>query len=96
MLLADTLFRAYVPGTSGQGELEFEIINMIKYLPIYKIFLPIQRENENYESLQVHKTVIQQGRPEQETTLPSISPSILNFVGSYVQKHCKDLFWSVK
>lgn len=34
MLLADTLSRAYVPGTCDQGEPEFETINMLKYLPI--------------------------------------------------------------
>ena len=54
MLLADTLSRAYVPEASGQGESEFETINMLKYLPISEErLLQIQRETENDESLQV-------------------------------------------
>ncbi|CAB4006649.1 Transposon Ty3-G Gag-Pol poly [Paramuricea clavata] len=73
MLFADTLSRAYVPETTGQGEPEFETINMLKYLPISEErLLQIQRETENDESLQVLKAVIQQGWPEQKSALPNI------------------------
>ena len=76
MFLADMLFRAYL--TSGaQIESEFETINMMNYLPISEARLQqIQRETEQDALLQVLKTVIQHGWPEDKSTLPlPASPS---------------------
>ena len=76
MFLADTLFRAYLP-SGGQIESEFETINMMNYLPISEARLQqIQRETEQDALLQVLKTVIQHGWPEDKSTLPlPASPS---------------------
>ena len=76
MFLADTLFRAYLP-SDAQIESEFETINMMNYLPISEARLQqIQRETEQDALLQVLKTVIQHGWPEDKSTLPlPASPS---------------------
>ena len=76
MFLADTLFRAYLP-SGTQIESEFETINMMNYLPISEARLQqIQRETEQDALLQVLKTVIQHGWPEDKSTLPlPASPS---------------------
>ena len=76
MFLADMLFRAYLP-SGAQIESEFETINMMNYLPISEARLQqIQRETEQDALLQVLKTVIQHGWPEDKSTLPlSASPS---------------------
>ena len=53
-------FHAHLLTWPGQGESEFETINMLKYLPISEErLLQIQRETENDESFQVLKAVIQ-------------------------------------
>ena len=76
MFLADMLFRAYLP-SGAQIESEFETINMMNYLPISEARLQqIQRETEQDALLQVLKTVIQHGWPEDKSTLPlPASPS---------------------
>ena len=76
MFLADTLFRAYLP-SGAQIESEFETINMMNYLPISEARLQqIQRETEQDALLQVLKTVIQHGWPEDKSTRPlPASPS---------------------
>jgi len=78
MFLADTLSRAYLP-SRVQVESGFETIKVTNYLPISQAtLLQIQRETEKDETLQTLKAVIQQGWPDDESTLPSVVSPYVN------------------
>ena len=78
MFLADTLSRAFLPADK-QDENEFEIINMMKYLPVSEErLLLIQQDTEADGSLQVLKVVIQKGWPEHKSDVPSIISPYFN------------------
>ena len=63
------LSRAYLPDTGNQSEIEH--VNMVQYLPIRPERLQqLKTETESDEALQLLKTVIRDGWPEEKHELP--------------------------
>ena len=73
MFLSDTFSRAYLPKTDKNPQAEFEVVNVVKFLPMSESKISkIKREAEKDESLQQLKFVIQNGWPEEKTLLPEL------------------------
>ena len=71
MYIADLLSRAYLPEVGGEDAKEFELVNMIKPLPVSDQKLKeIQRETEAEQNLQVAKSLILKGWPNDNSDLP--------------------------
>ena len=69
MFLSDTLSRAYLPET-GKVQNDIEAINMVSFLPISRERLDeIKQHTSSDETLEILKDVIQQGWPEDKTSL---------------------------
>ena len=65
MYISNMLSRAYLPDTGNQSEIEH--VNMIQYLPIRPERLQqLKTETDSDEALQLLKTVIRDGWPEEE------------------------------
>ena len=64
MFIADTLSRAYLPIDKEQDATEFEVIHAVQYLPMRDdVIQDIRDSTEQDSTLQVVKSVIQQGWP---------------------------------
>ena len=69
MYVSDALSRAYLPCDGEQNE--FERVNMVRYLPIRpERVQQIQSHTESDEELQLLKSVIKQGWPDDKSKLP--------------------------
>ena len=72
MYIADLLSRAYLPEVGSEDEKEFELVNMVQSLPVSDQKLKeIQRETEADQTLQVVKSLILKGWPNDKCELPS-------------------------
>ena len=68
---ADLLSRAYLPEVGREDDKEFELVNMIKLLPVSEQKLAdIQKETEADQTLQVVKSMILKGWPNDKKELP--------------------------
>ena len=71
MYIADLLSRAYLPEVGSEDDKEFELVNMIKLLPASEQKLAeIQKETEADRTLQVVKSMILTGWPNDKKGLP--------------------------
>lgn len=76
MYLADTLSRAYLPRANHEGQEEFETINAVNYVAMTeKKIQEVRRHTNEDPVLQLVKAIIQQGWPEDKSTLsPVVTP----------------------
>lgn len=80
MFLSDTFSRAYLPKTENNPQAEFEVINAVKYLPMSEDKInQIKLETEMDEALQQLKFVIQNGWPDEKTSLPELAVPYFHF-----------------
>ena len=71
MYIADLLSRAYLPEVRSEDGKEFELVNMVKLLPASDPKLSeIQRKTEADQTLQVVKSFILKGWPNNKSDLP--------------------------
>ena len=71
MYIADLLSRAYLPEVGREDGKEFELVNMVKLLPVSDQKLnEIQRETEAEQTLQVVKSLILKGWLNEKSELP--------------------------
>ena len=71
MYIANLLSRAYLPEVGIEDGKEFELVNMVKLLPARDQKLSeIQRETEADQTLQVVKSLILKGWPNDKSDLP--------------------------
>ena len=71
MYIADLLSRAYLPEVGFEDDKEFELVNMVKTLPInQKKQEEIRQETEADQALQVLKSLILKGWPDDKSDLP--------------------------
>ena len=66
MYIADLLSRAYLPEVRSEDGKEFELVSMVKLLPVSEI----QRETEADQTLQIVKSLILKGWPNDKSDLP--------------------------
>ena len=70
-ICTNLLSRGYLPEVGGEDAKEFELVNMIKPLPVSDQKLKeIQRETETDQTLQVVKSLILKGWPNEKNDLP--------------------------
>ena len=70
MYIADLLSRAYLPEVGSEDRKEFELVNMVKLLPVSDQKLSeIQRETKADQTLQVVKSLILKGWPNDKSDL---------------------------
>ena len=71
MYIADLLSRAYLPEVGFEDDKEFELVNMVKTLPInQKRLEEIRQETEADQALQVLKSLILKGWADDKNDLP--------------------------
>ena len=71
MYIANLLSRDYLPEVGREDHREFELVNMIKLLPVSEQKLAeIQKETEGDQTLQVVKSMILKGWPNDKKELP--------------------------
>ena len=71
MYIADLLSRAYLPEVGREDDKEFELVNMVKALPISdRKIQEIRQETDTDQTLQVVKSLILKGWPDDKGDLP--------------------------
>ena len=71
-VLADMMSRSFLPLNSHESQREFEVVNAVRFLPMKEARIQeIRTHTENDEVLRILRTTIQQGFPENKSSMPA-------------------------